>query len=122
MRLRLDVVRKQFAQPVGFHRGGQRQNGVYFLVLAFHFADFRGDKKVGVLHHAFTREDAAMASLFERFLLNFYRREQTAFRVRSETLQWQATFGDLRDLEYLPMMRTDVSLESPARKIVIDAK
>jgi len=81
------------------------------------------DEKTGRLRFRdFTREDAQMASLFERFLLNFYRREQRAFRVRSETLQWQEAVGDLQDLEYLPRMRTDVSLESSSRKIVIDAK
>jgi 5-methylcytosine-specific restriction enzyme subunit McrC len=69
----------------------------------------------------FTREKG-MESLYERFLLNFYRRKQHVFRARSEVLHWQATFGEPQDLEYLPTMRTDVSLESAARKIVIDAK
>ncbi len=101
-------------------------NGVYDFLLRIcrliHDVSVVNEKTGQLRFRDFTREDAAMASLFERFLLNFYRREQTSFRVRSETLHWLATFGDLRDLEYLPMMRTDVSLESPTRKVVIDAK
>jgi len=65
-----------------------------------------------------------MAGVFERFLLDFYKREQVEFAVRSESIAWQDTFaaGDATDLAYLPQMRTDVSLERTGRKVVVDAK
>jgi 5-methylcytosine-specific restriction enzyme subunit McrC len=70
----------------------------------------------------FAQDDTAMASLFERFLLNFYKRELAGFKVRSEGLPWANTVGSPADLELLPRMRTDVSLESANKKIIIDAK
>jgi 5-methylcytosine-specific restriction enzyme subunit McrC len=69
----------------------------------------------------FTRDDAQMARLFERFLFQFYAREQTVFRVEAPHLEWHAT-GEDDALECLPRMRTDIVLSSPERLIVLDAK
>lgn len=69
----------------------------------------------------FTRDDKQMASLFERFLINFYRREQRVYRVSSEHLQWRAE-GTPRDLGLLPQMRTDIVLRKGQTTIVVDAK
>lgn len=64
-----------------------------------------------------------MAALFEKFILNFYRREQTQFgHVWSEGIYWQDTSASESDMAFLPQMRTDVSLQSSTRKIVLDAK
>jgi 5-methylcytosine-specific restriction enzyme subunit McrC len=100
-------------------------NGVYRFLLQvcrlIHDARVPDERTGRWRFRDFTRDDGQMASLYERFLLNFYRREQSVFRARSETLEWEAA-GEPQHLAYLPTMRTDVSLESAARKIVIDAK
>jgi len=70
----------------------------------------------------FLRDEKQMAALFEKFVRNFYRREQSDFRVKSETFGWQQVEATHRDLEFLPEMRTDVSLDSSSRKVVIDTK
>jgi 5-methylcytosine-specific restriction enzyme subunit McrC len=68
----------------------------------------------------FVRDERAMAGVFEAFVRNFYRREQTLFpTVGRERFLWREAAGDL---DHLPEMRTDVCLSSPARKLVIDAK
>lgn len=69
----------------------------------------------------FTRDDAQMARLFERFLYRFYEREQRDYSVEAPHLSWRAT-GNADAIDYLPRMRTDVVLRSPQRVIVIDAK
>lgn len=69
----------------------------------------------------FTRDDAQMAQLFERFLFRFFAREQRAFVVEAPQLRWRAT-GKPGALEYLPRMRTDIVLRGPKRTVVIDAK
>lgn len=69
----------------------------------------------------FTRDDAQMARLFERFLFRFYTREQAEFKVEAPHLQWNAT-GESAALEYLPRMRTDIVLRGTERTIVMDAK
>lgn len=101
-------------------------NGVYDFLLRvcrlIHDATVVDENTGQLRFRDFEREDAQMATLYERFLLNFYKREQNTFRAGSEILRWQATFGEEKDLQYLPSMRTDVSLRSADRTIVIDAK
>jgi 5-methylcytosine-specific restriction enzyme subunit McrC len=74
-----------------------------------------------VVFRDFTRDDQQMAALFEAFLRRFYAREQRAFVVSAPTLQWDAE-GAPESLALLPIMRTDIVLESPTRTIVMDAK
>jgi 5-methylcytosine-specific restriction enzyme subunit McrC len=69
----------------------------------------------------FTRDDAQMARLFERFLYRFYEREQRVYSAEAPRLNWRAT-GSAAAIEYLPQMRTDVVLKRPGRVVVIDAK
>ena len=70
----------------------------------------------------FLRKEQQMRYLFEKFVLNFYRREQSTFQVKSEIIDWQQVEATPEDLKYLPRMRTDISLTSDTRKIVIDTK
>lgn len=76
----------------------------------FQFVDFR-------------RDERKMNRVFESFLFRFFQKEQSQYWVRREQIrwQWQAT-QDPQHLNYLPLMETDLTLESPARKIIIDAK
>jgi 5-methylcytosine-specific restriction enzyme subunit McrC len=70
----------------------------------------------------FRRDEALMARIFEQFVRNFYRREQRQYRVFAETISWQATATEPTALAMLPTMLTDTTLESPARKIILDTK
>ncbi|QDA59873.1 5-methylcytosine restriction system specificity protein McrC [Hymenobacter jejuensis] len=73
------------------------------------FQDFRNDERL-------------MANVFEAFVRNFYRLEQRRYRVLSETITWQATAERSEDLDFLPNMLTDTTLESSDRKIILDTK
>lgn len=71
-------------------------------------------------------DEVAMGALFEAFVRNFLRREQDAFQVGRQTLQWRAE-GAPDQLALLPLMRTDISLtdislNAPGRRIIIEAK
>lgn len=70
----------------------------------------------------FSRDHKKLATLFESFVRNFYRREQDDFNVTREDIEWNATalFGS--DKSLLPLMKTDISLTSFDRKIIIDTK
>ena len=70
----------------------------------------------------FRRDEGLMARLFEQAVRNFYRREQRQYRVFTETIAWQAAAPRPADLALLPTMLTDTTLESPARKIILDTK
>jgi 5-methylcytosine-specific restriction enzyme subunit McrC len=71
----------------------------------------------------FLRDDRLMAKLFERFVRNFYRREQSMFpKVGGEQFEWAAVEADDAARAFLPAMRTDVCLVSRERKLVVDCK
>ncbi|MGO4667707.1 5-methylcytosine restriction system specificity protein McrC [Bosea sp. 2RAB26] len=67
-------------------------------------------------------DETRMSAVFETFLRNFYRTEQALFSVASERITWPVTSSPLSELRYLPDMITDITLRSPARTIIIDAK
>ena len=75
----------------------------------YHFKEFIGS-------------DKAMASLFEGFVRNFYKREQKVFSVKREDINWDATPIGSSSESYLPKMQTDITLESENRKIIVETK
>ena len=70
----------------------------------------------------FSRDHQALASLFEKFVFNFFKKEQSKFIVRRENISWEATPINNSDLSLLPNMQTDITLESNDNKIIIDTK
>lgn len=71
----------------------------------------------------FTKDEGKMNELFESFIRNFYRIEQSKFtRVRKEGIKWKLQAIDDESKNHLPMMETDITLESAEDKIIIDAK
>ncbi len=63
-----------------------------------------------------------MNRIFERFIRNFFRQEQNELDVSSERIEWDMSDEGGVALELLPSMQTDVSLRSPKRTVLIDAK
>lgn len=65
----------------------------------------------------FVRDESKMALLFEEFVRNFYKMELTDSKVYREDLFWGGQKNAM-----LPKMQTDISIETPDRKIIIDTK
>jgi 5-methylcytosine-specific restriction enzyme subunit McrC len=63
-----------------------------------------------------------MAAVFEQFIRGFYALRQSRFAVGRTQPKWNATAPSPSDLRFLPKMTTDVTLSSPSRTIVVDAK
>ena len=63
-----------------------------------------------------------MAKVFEEFIYNFYKLEQKKYSVKSEWIDWDMEPLNEISAKYLPKMKTDISLESEGKKIIIDAK
>jgi len=71
----------------------------------------------------FTRDERKMNQLFESFIRNFYKREQTFYpSVRKEPIKWKFLSEDTDSSQYLPIMETDITLENDYSKIIMDAK
>lgn len=73
------------------------------------FVDFTGDQK-------------AMGLLFEDFVRNFLKREQTTFSVERDRIAWPVVALTADSEALLPRMETDVTLTMPGRRCVIEAK
>lgn len=103
-----------------------RNNGHYRFLMhlcRLVFDNLLIDEKTGRYHFQdFLRDDRQMAVLFEQFIRNFYRQEQSSFRVGSKSFPWQEVEASDGDIRFLPLMKTDVSLTSFDREVTIDAK
>jgi 5-methylcytosine-specific restriction enzyme subunit McrC len=120
----VDVVR---LDAMIFRRATVHMNNAYygFLLkvceLAFEAtlpdADGSGFRFTEVL-----RDERKMALVFQAFVRNFYRIEQSRFSVVPLQLRWDATAQNASDHDLLPVMTTDIFLRSPDRKIIIDTK
>jgi len=71
---------------------------------------------------SFLKDEKRMMSVFEHFVRNFYRKEQSRYLVKSEKIKWHATAAQESSIDRLPTMQTDITLTSPTRKIIIDTK
>lgn len=71
----------------------------------------------------FVRDEGRMASVFEDFVRNFFRKEQDDYKVGREYIKWAIAQPGSHDV-YLPGMETDTSLTArdQARKIVVETK
>lgn len=69
----------------------------------------------------FFRDPKKMPLLFEAFVRNFYQQEQVEYTVGAIQLEWDVAC-DEESRAVLPIMRTDVSLQSAQRSIIIDCK
>lgn len=78
------------------------------------------DQSGSALFREFVQEK--LPALYESFVYAFYRRERTDLRVERDTIRWAAAAEVPEDLEYLPVMRTDISLRSERRCLIVDTK
>lgn len=67
-------------------------------------------------------DEPEMARVFEAFVRNFYRLEQSHYRVEPLTIAWDATPVLVNTGDRLPQMRVDVFLRAPNRQVIIDTK
>ncbi|WP_407411679.1 5-methylcytosine-specific restriction endonuclease system specificity protein McrC [Methanobrevibacter sp.] len=64
-------------------------------------------------------DDQRMSRLYEKFILNYYKKEHPEIRAHAPQIPWQIDEG----IDFLlPKMQTDVTLEYENRILIIDAK
>lgn len=79
-------------------------------------------KGAGYAFHDVLRDEAKMARVFEEFVRNFYRAEQSTFSVLPLTIQWDAVEISTTGAGRLPSMIVDIFLRSAQRRLIIDTK
>ena len=70
----------------------------------------------------FIQDDKRMPRLFQRFVLNFYKRHLPAAKVGAPHIDWALCEADAEAMSSLPRMESDVVLEWPERKVILDCK
>lgn len=72
----------------------------------------------------FRQNDIQMWRLFERFVIEFFKREQQEFAIKGQTeIEWgQKASKDEASNALIPSMFADVILESEERRIILDTK
>ncbi|MBL30975.1 MAG: hypothetical protein CMC81_07045 [Flavobacteriaceae bacterium] len=69
----------------------------------------------------FISSDKEMAAIFEKFILNFYKKnlDRNKYKVKgSEQIKWDSDEVD----EFYPRMKTDITIQKKDSKLIIDTK
>lgn len=99
-------------------------NRLYYFPLAICRLIFNGvrlDDQTGEWQFRNVCRGKFLRWLFENFVYRFFEREQATFNVHRMAINWEVC-ADEKARPYLPSMKPDIVLESPARKLIIDTK
>lgn len=107
---------------VNWHMRFHRNNQSYRLLMGVCYLTAKGLLQSGQDGHVRVMDyldEQRMCRLFEKFILEFYRREYPQLSASASKIDWQLDDG-MGDL--LPEMRSDITLAQGNRVLIIDAK
>ena len=103
-----------------------RNNAYYDLVLKVAELAFDcllpDEQGSGFAFHDVLRDETKMARVFEDFVRNFYRAEQSDLAVLPLTISWDGEAVATTGAGRLPNMVTDIYLKGVGRQLIIDTK
>ena len=117
--IRLVKLHPNIFNKVKLYRSNQHYRFILDICRFLYESLLINEEKTDEKFADFEREPKAMARLFEDFVRNFYKKETPEYKVYRENIYWEA---EGEDVSYLPLMQTDISLESHTRKIIMDTK
>ena len=91
-------------------------NICYFIVDSTLMTTERG------AHRMPTFSDEHMNKLFERFVLNYYKREFPEYRPNADEIKWNIEEDQSVGLDFLPCMHSDITLHNGPSTLIIDTK
>ncbi len=120
-----DVSEPRLSKPLFRQVQIHRNNAFYdFLIRICEFIYECTLPEAGGERYRFSdilRDEQKMALVFQDFVRNFFRIEQTQYQVTPLQMRWDATSDD-EHLKMLPVMRTDIHLENEDQRKIIDTK
>lgn len=69
-----------------------------------------------------TFSDDHMNRLFEKFILEYYRVHHKGLSASADKIEWDVAETDKAVIDFLPAMKTDITLHSGAKTLIIDTK
>jgi 5-methylcytosine-specific restriction enzyme subunit McrC len=115
-------IRSFHFKEIRLHRNNRYYDFILKVCHIIHENLFINESSGDYKFQDFIREEKSMARLFESFVRNFYKREQLDYKVSGEIIKWKLMAENKSHMDMLPLMRTDISLKSPLKKIIIDTK
>lgn len=116
----VDIIDLQTVKWRGFQY--TKNNATYKMLINICFLVSKGllltDEK-GTLKMSKYLDDRQMHNLYEKFILEYYRKHYPEFRATPSQVDWNVDDGFL---ELLPAMKSDITLEYQGRTTIIDAK
>lgn len=73
-------------------------------------------------YHMETFSDEHMNKLFEKFVLNFYRRNHSELSANPDQISWDIDKEQQSIIDFLPGMQTDITLHKDGKTLIIDTK
>jgi len=99
-----------------------RNNATYKMLINICFLVIKGmllAEQDGLMKLNRYVDDQRMHSLYERFVLEYYRRHYPEFNASASYIEWNADNGIM---DFLPIMKSDITLEDNGKILIIDTK
>lgn len=115
-------VRDEDVRRLDWNVQYNRGNDIYRMLLAVCYLAIKGLLQTdddGRTHVADVLDEQRMSRLFEKFILEYYRKEWPGVHARAAQIPWAVDDGE-RDL--LPVMQSDITLSYRKKVLIIDAK
>lgn len=102
----------------------QRNNQTYKMLINICYFILDGilmTTEAGIYKMA-TFSEEHMNKLFEKFVLEYYRVHHKELSACSDHIQWNITNQEEAIIDFLPSMKTDITLHKGSRTLIIDTK
>lgn len=100
----------------------QRNNATYKMLMNICYLVIRGmllTTQAGTKKLAQYVDDQRMHSLYEKFVLEYYRKHYPQIKASAAHIDWNVDDGIIK---FLPIMKSDITLEFGDKTIIIDTK
>lgn len=117
----VDMLELQAIHWTGIHY--HRNNATYKMLINICYLVIHGrllSEQPGVQKLSKYVDDQSMHRLYEKFILAYYRQHYPKLKVSPAYIKWDLAEGDKG--EFLPVMKTDITLQYKNDVLIIDAK
>ena len=100
-----------------------RNNSSYHMLIGICRLTVKGlllTKEAGTHKLSTWLQDEEMHRLYEKFVLSYYLRHHPEFAPKASFIDWD--IADTEKSAYLPLMKSDITLQSGERRLIIDTK
>jgi 5-methylcytosine-specific restriction enzyme subunit McrC len=110
-------------ESINWHLQYDRNNQTYHMLIAICFLSIRSllQSKESGSNRMMDFSEEQMSRLYEKFILEYYRKEYAKIGLQANPSQISWQLDDDDDF-MLPVMQTDITLQSGSRILIIDAK